>query len=187
MRKKDLRQFNPASIAHFDLEMWKAYYNHKFLKLFSLLVALIHKQFALSYPKSILVAYHVAVAAADFRLKKGHESIARPLKHLTAFYKTVSKNSFQFFDYKKAAKLELDWWFIDRYPERYTITREEGLCNAVAVLYDINPSKLQDYAKYRAQAMVLHDKAENANIKTDWEKVGELLKQSFQSLHEAVR
>ena len=92
------------------------------------------------------------------------------------------------FDFKKVANLELDWWFVDRYPERYpSTTREDGLSAAMAAIYNIEPSKLVEYARYRAAAMVLQDEAEKIpNAETDWKKIGELLKLSYKSLRDAV-
>ena len=185
--KKDLRKFNPDRVAYLDKEMWVAYYKHNFVRMLFLLLKLIHEQFGLNYLQSLQAAYHGAYAAGNFRMKKGHEDINRPLKELIAFYKIISKNCINPFDYKKAAQLELNWWFVDRYPERYQISRERALADAMSVLYNIDSEKLSEYAKYRAQAMVLHDVASDLKKETDWEQVYSLLKMSFSSLHKSVQ
>ena len=185
---RSLRAFDQDRIAKLDLRMWRAYYGHNFARLFFLLVALVRVQFGLNYVRAVQAAFLAASAAIDFRINKGHEDQAKILRKLTRFSKLVSEYSLERFDFKKVAELELNWWFIDRYPERYPSgAREEGLREAMAAMYRIDPERLNDYARYRAAAMVLQDEAEKRGEPVDWERIAELLKHSYASLYEAVK
>lgn len=185
--KKDLRKFDPNKVAELDLEMWQAYYDHNFFKLFILLLRLMHKFFGLDYFSAFRAAFYSASAVIDFRINKGRENSERIRRKLTKFFKIISSNNKKKFNYEKAAELELKWWLVDRYPERYEISREEGLANAMAIVYNINPEKLLEYAIYRAQAMLLQDKAEKEKGSTDWGQIGILLKKSFNSLYKSIQ
>lgn len=184
---KNLKKFNPDKIAELDLNMWQAYYNHNFFKLFILLLRLNHESFGLDYLRTLQASYYSAFAAINFRLNKGKEDSKTIIKKLEKFFKIISDNNIDKFDYKKVAELEFGWWMIDRYPKLYQTSREEGLARAMATIYSIDYLKLTEYANYRAQAMVLQDEAEATNQEANWKKIGSLLKQSFNSLYQSVQ
>ena len=188
MSKKSLKQFNPERVANFEARMWRAYYRHNFLMLFFLLIGLVREFFGVDYFTAMRMGYHSALAATDFRLKKKTQSEdkTRILKELTCFYKLIFDHSLEAFDYKKAAQLEMDWWFIDRYPDRYPISREEALAQGMAVVFNTDPTRLAGYADYRARAMVLQDEAEVDKKESDWELVESLLIKSYEALSRGV-
>jgi len=134
MAKHDLRQFNPDEFAQLDADMWVAYYNHKFFRLFVLLLRLNYSHFRPHPILTLRAAYRSAMAAIVFCKTKGHEDSAKILKHLVQFYKLLSNHNVQAFDYRKAAELELEWWFVDRYPKRYKITRATALADGMAAI-----------------------------------------------------
>src|SRR3990167_1573477 len=189
MSKKSLKQFNPERVANFEARMWRAYYRHNFLMLFFLLIGLAREFFGVDYFTAMRMGYHSALAATNFRLRKKTQSEdkAKILKELTHFYKLIFDHSLESFDYKNTAQLEMDWWFIDRYPERYTISREEALAQAMAVLFNVNPARLTEYANFRARAMILQDEAEASRKETDWGLVGDFLSKSYCSLYRSVQ
>lgn len=187
MIKRSLREFDPNMIAVIETSMWQAYYRHQFPKLFLLLLKLTHVHFHLNYIQNLKAAFYSASAAIDFRRNRGKENKERITEKLTHFYKVISEHAIENFDYKKAAELECEWWFIDRYPESYSVSRREALARAMAILYQVNPLLLMEYADYRARAMELQDKAEVEKKEADWDKVTELLQYSYKSLHSAVQ
>jgi hypothetical protein len=169
--KSSLKQFDPNKVASIETRMWQAYYRHHFFILFTLLIKLMKESFGLNYLSCLEAAYYAASAAIDFRMNRGKENENRIRRKLTEFYRTISKRSLEGFDYKKAAELELNWWLIDRYPQKFVMTRQEAIKIAMAEIYNIEPAKLNEYADYRAQAMVLQDEAESLNKEADWDKV----------------
>ena len=80
----------------------------------------------------------------------------------------------------------MDWWFIDRYPDRYPISREEALAQGMAVVFNTDLTRLAGYADYRARAMVLQDEAEVDKKESDWELVESLLIKSYEALSRGV-
>jgi hypothetical protein len=186
MSKVSLRQFDPENIAQLDLRMWRSYYNGQYLKLFFLLVSLLNKFFGIKYLQSMRAAWHAALASMDFRRNIGKEDAQRVLKNLERSLEIIHANSTEVFDYRKAAKLELEWWLVHRYPKRYTISLEDALAAAMAVLYKVDPSKLGEYARNRAKAMRLRDEINSSNQARTWEEIASLLNNSYKSLHKAV-
>jgi len=166
--------------------MWHAYYHHNPLKLFYLLMKLAREFFGVNYLTAIGMGYYSASAAVDFSWNKGREKEERIVKRLTKFYKLISDRSLEEFDYRRAAQLELQWWMVDRYPERYPISREEALAKGMASIFNVDHSKLLEYGKFRAEAMVVQDRAELNKEEADWVLVEDLLRSSFRALKHAV-
>lgn len=155
MRKTDLTEFDYREIARIDAEAWRSYYNHQFFKMFWQLLRGMRAQLRFNWFLTLRLAFYSGWAATDFRLKRGKENYPRILKNLTKYYKILSAHSQEPHDYKEAARLELEWWDIHRYPKKYEKSLEASLAEAAAVLYHIEPSKLKEYAHYRAEAMLL--------------------------------
>ncbi|MBA3874334.1 MAG: hypothetical protein H0X30_34825 [Anaerolineae bacterium] len=55
-------EFDPAQVAHYEVEGWKAYYDRAWLKLLRLVVALAQEQFHIPFPISL------SPCTRDFRL-----------------------------------------------------------------------------------------------------------------------
>lgn len=189
MSKANLQNFDYQKVAKLDTDMWRAYYNHQFFKLFGQLFKLIHSQLGLNGFLTIRLAYHAGWAAADYRIrkKKGIKS-ERVLKNLVHFYKIISDHTTDAFDYTKAAKLELAWWEIHRRSYRNNKELEESLAAAAAVTYNVSPIVLKEYAHYRAEAMILpRHEGDDQKIPTNWDEVERLLIKAWSSLHAAVQ
>jgi len=184
---RDIREFDPKALAAIDADMWVAYYNHRFFRLFVLLLKLNYPHFRPNPAHTLQGAYHSAMAAIVFRRTKGHEDRDTTLKHLERFYELMAAHSVQSFDYKNAAELELKWWLVDRYPERYTTSRATALAEGMAVIYNMPATKLEEYGKKRAAAMELlgtyhHD----TKAFVDWDMLRKLLSEAYTGLHQAV-
>jgi len=63
---RSMRQFNPARLASLELRMWQAYYAKDRVRLFGLLVTMLHEQYRYSWAMATREAFHLARAAATF-------------------------------------------------------------------------------------------------------------------------
>lgn len=189
MAKIDLRQFDPKKVGQLDADMWQAYYNHQFFKLFRLMFLLLKNQLGLSWPLTIRVAYYAVWAAADYRIHKNRgTNNQRILKNLTKFYKVVSDHTVESFNYEKAAELELGWWEVHRKSYTNNPALEQSLADGAAAIYSVDARRLEGYAHYRAEAMILpRHEGDSPDNQTDWPKVTELTIKSWQALHGAVQ
>lgn len=185
---KDLRQFDYQKVAKLDSDMWRAYYNHQFFKLFLLLIRLMRTQFQFGHFLALRTAYYAGIAATDYRIRRGHENMARVEKRLIKFYQVISANSKEPFDYKKAAEIELEWWNIHRYPKRYKKTLEVSLAEGAAIIYNGKTKDFLEYGRLRAEAMILRDQMGDVQkVEPNWKKIESLLTTSWRSLHDAVQ
>ena len=188
MAARDIRNFSPDTFAKLDADMWVAYYNHRFFSLFVLLFKLNYTHFQPSLILTVRGAYHSAMAAIVFRRTKGNEDSDRVLKHLVHFYKLLATHTVSTFDYRKAAELEMEWWLVDRYPDRYEISRAAALAEGMAVIYSVPEVSLKTYGRKRAAAMeLLGDYHYDKTATVDWDKLRTLLKESYGSLHASVQ
>lgn len=186
--KSDLRAFDYEKVARYDSQMWRAYYNHHFLKLFGQLLRLIKNQLGMSWPQTLRAAYLASWAAADYRLNRGGVNKQRILKNLTQFYKIVSTKSTSPFDYRKAAESELKWWDVHRSSYKNNQGLEDSLAESAAIIYNVPPAALKTYARYRAEAMIIpQHEGDGQPQPPDWRRVHQLLVEAWQSLHEAVK
>lgn len=189
MQKIDLRQFDYKRMAKLDADMWRAYYNHQFLKLFLQLIQLLKTQFGFSWFITVRLAYYSAGAAAYYRTKK-HKGVdnTRVFKNLAKFYGLIAKHSVKPFDYAKAAELELAWWDVHRKSYATNPELERSLANGAAVIYNVPAKKLHEYAHYRAEAMILpRHEGDEQSEPVDWQKLTEHLVKAWGSLHAAVQ
>lgn len=54
--------FDPDRVAYFEANGWRAYYDHKWLKMLGLIVGLCQEQFRIPFPVSLLTAYYTTRA-----------------------------------------------------------------------------------------------------------------------------
>ncbi len=106
------RSFDPTSVAYYEVEGWKAYYDRNWLRLLRLVVALVQAQFRIPFPQSIRAAYHVTRASVAWVPKEHNPAAIR--HHLREFYRLAQRYSGLEFDIERAAELELDYWDVHR-------------------------------------------------------------------------
>ena len=188
MAKSDLRKFDYKKVAELDAKMWRSYYNHQFLKMFFQLLKIMRTQLKLNWFNTFRLAYYSGLAATDYRLRKGRENYPKTKKNLIKFYKVISDNCLEPFDYTKTGILELEWWDIHRYPKKYKKTLELSLAETMAAMYNDKPTNFKEYSHYRAVAMLMPrhegDKQENP---PDWNEIRDLLLKSWGSAFKAVQ
>jgi hypothetical protein len=133
-------------------------------------------------------AYYTTRAAVVFRLTKGHENKQKTAKYLERYFKLISNHSVQPFDYQKVAELELAWWMVDRYPDRYKTKRSTAITASMAAMVQLSPGRLQKYGENRAAAMELLGKYhEDTSTKVDWQSLHDYLKAAYQALYVAIQ
>ena len=188
MAKSNLRQFDYRKVAELDCRIWQAYYSHKFIRLFFLTVQLLRTQLRLSLYRTLKMSYYFSIASVEYRLNKKHMSSDRTLKNLTKFYRIISTNSTQPFDFVRAAQMELDWWNVQRYDRGDKKALQLGLAKTFAVVYHTQTDKVLAYGRYRTDALDLKNKYLHVeHIEPKWHEIEKLLLQSWKSLHEAVQ
>lgn len=189
LHKVDIREFDSDEIARLDTEMWRSYYAKERLKMFSQLTEVLEKQYKLPFWRRQLMAYYAAKSAFVFKDGKSREDYEKALPDLRKFYSEIRDISTTDFDVERVAKTELEWWIVHRDRKKY---QEGDLANALAeaasAIYNVPKEKFLEYGKFRAEAMKIRDdKAEQGGVtEEDWQKIDELLHNSWRSLHKNV-
>ncbi len=188
MPKSDLRSFDYQKVADLDCRIWKAYYRHRFIKMFFLTLQLFKTQLKASTFLAGRMAICFMLASIEYRFNENHLKSTRLINNLTKFYGLVSRSALEPFDYKKAAELELRWWNIQRYGEEKKGLLAAGMAGSFAVVYNVEPEKLLTYGRFRSNATMLRRKSMlEQKVRPDWQKINRLLAKSWKSLHQAVQ
>ena len=188
-RRTSLRDFDPDEVARLETAMWRAYYSRERLRLFRQLAELMRTQYRMPFWRSNAAALDAAQAAFVFKDGRSRADYERALPDLLDFYRSIRDISSTGFDVHSAARLELEWWIVHRERKRHAPgDLERALAALPAELYQVPPDRLSEHARLRAAAMEIRDtRAEQGGVnEQDWQRIDELLHQSWRSLHQAV-
>src|SRR5262245_62378048 len=179
---RSMREFNPARLADLEVRMWQAYYAKERLRLFGLLVTMLHEQYHYSWATATVEGFHLARAAATFGdLRSGYDVV---LPDLEAAYAKAKSWMHAEFDPRAVARAELAWWVARRVPGQNSAEQIGGLiADEYALLYETTRARVEAAALLRAQAAVLRDAQAG---RPDWERIGRLLLQSYSELRSAL-
>ena len=170
-----LRKFDGHEVGRLETEMWRNYYDHRQLALFSNLAYTHRLQFGQSWTRAYVTAYYAARAA--FKFQQGHTraDYRKALPPLQTYYESVLPAGSNI---KRVAELELEWWILHR--ERAGEPLDRALADLQAEIYQLPAASVAGHARLRAEAMRLCDAG------GDWGKIGELLDASWTALSVAV-
>ena len=179
---RSMREFNPPRLASLEVRMWQAYYAKERLRLFGLLVTMLHEQYHFSWATATLEGFHLARAAATFGDLRGGYDVVLP--DLEAAYAKVKSWTQAEFDPRAVARAELAWWVARRLPGQNSAEQIGGLiADEYALLYETTRARVEAAALLRAQAAALRDAQAG---RPDWNRIGGLLLQSYSELRAAL-
>ena len=179
---RSIRQFNPDRLANLEVRMWQAYYDKARVRLFSLLVTMLHEQYHYSWATAAVEGFHLARAAATFGDLKSHYEVVLP--DLEAAYEKVRSWTDAGFDPRAVARAELAWWVARRVPGQNSPEQIGTLiADEYALLYESSRERMAAAALGRAQAGALRDAHADH---PDWSAITQLLQQSYRELQLAL-
>ena len=179
---RSMREFNPPRLADLEVRMWQAYYAKERLRLFGLLVTMLHEQYHYPWATATLEGFHLARAAATFGDLRGGYDVVLP--DLEAAYAKAKSWTQAEFDPRAVARAELAWWVARRVPGQNSAEQIGGLiADEYALLYETTRARVEAAALLRAQAAALRDAQAG---RPDWDRIGRLLRQSYSELRSAL-
>jgi len=179
---RSMREFNPPRLADLEVRMWQAYYAKERLRLFGLLVTMLHEQYHYPWATATLEGFHLARAAATFGDLRGGYDVVLP--DLEAAYAKAKSWTQAEFDPRAVARAELAWWVARRVPGQNSAEQIGGLiADEYALLYETTRARVEAAALLRAQAAALRDVQAG---RPDWDRIGRLLLQSYSELRSAL-
>jgi len=173
-----MRRFDPDRLADLEVRMWQAYYAKEKVRLFALLVTMLHEQYRYSWATATREGYHLARAAATFGdLKSNYDSVLPDLETAYAEAKSWLNAGF---DPHAVAQAELAWWVARRIPGRNSPEHVGALmADEYALLYETPRERVARAALLRAEAGRLRD---DEAAHPDWETIRRLLQESYRDL-----
>jgi hypothetical protein len=177
-----LRQFDPVAVGQSETAMWRAYYDRDRPRLFLELLRLLREQYRLSPAQAVVTAFHAARAAVVFQSGRVRTDYEKALPDLEAYYQRILPISS---DVRPVARFELQWWILHR--ER-SEQLKPSLAQLQAAIYHLPPSRFEEHARLRAEAMRIRDqmKSDGTSSEAEWSRIRQLLIESWVRLHEAV-
>jgi hypothetical protein len=134
--------------------------------------------------RSAVAGYHAAKAAEVFQRGQNRSEYELVLPDLVASYRLILRTSASAFDVNAVARLELEWWVVQRERERHAPgDLETALARLQGEIYGLPVERFAEYARARAQAMVVKD---SGRASADWGQIEELLAASWRALHRVV-
>jgi hypothetical protein len=180
---RTLRQFDADRLADLEVGMWQAYYAKERMRLFALLVTMLHEQYHYSWATASREGFYLARAAANFGDARGnYEQLVIP--DLEVAYGTAKDWLGAGFDPSAVARAELAWWVARRIPGQDSPENIGALmARAYGLLYEAPEAAMTSAATLRAKAAKLRDLQER---QPDWPTIRQMLRQSYGELHKAV-
>ncbi|MDQ6662691.1 MAG: hypothetical protein M3Z24_17215 [Chloroflexota bacterium] len=182
--------FNPERVAYFEAAGWRAYYDHKWLKMLRLIVALCQEEFHIPFPMSLLAAYYTTRASIAW-VPVDHD-IKKVQHYLEKFYGVARRYSGLKFDTKRVAVLELQYFDVHRRLSGVEGEKSEFVQTLVelhSALFDLSPEQVREAAELRVLAADTVDRITSktsTDVEGNWIKLEEYLRQCYDSIERAL-
>ena len=184
-RNADLTAFDPAATARLETQMWRHYYDKRFVALLADLYRLAREQDGFSPLDSARIALAAARAAKAFQptTSRAEAQVAVPL--LIDYFAVLARGAPEPVDIVAAARTELDWWQARRESvaaETYGLT----IARVTSLVYGVDDEDVREFGVLRAQAMDFRDARDKAITEADWTAIERQLTTAYRHLKRAV-
>jgi len=182
-------QMNPDRVAYFEAAGWRAYYDHKWIKMLRLIVALAHEQFRIPYPMALLAGYYTTRASVAW-VPVDHDE-QKVLSYLEKFYQVARRYSGLKFDPSRVAALELQYFDVHRRlagnPEKEEFL--QTLIDLHCAIFGLSPEQARESAEWRLLAATTVDlitSHSSKNVEGDWKKLEDYLQRCYRSIQQEI-
>ena len=182
-------KLNPDRVAYFEAAGWRAYYDHKWIKMLRLIVGLCQEQFHIPFPMSLLAGYYTTRASAAW-VPVDHDE-QKVFRYLQKFYQFARLYSGLKFDPNRVAELELRYFDVHRRlagnPENEEFL--QTLIDLHSAIFGISPEQAKESAEWRLLAATTVDlitSHTSTDVEGDWKKLEEDLRRCYRSLHQQL-
>jgi hypothetical protein len=180
---------NPGRVAYYEAAGWRAYYDHKWLRMLRLLLQFLQEQFHIPFPMSLLAAYYTTRASRLWAPVDHDEQ--KVLAYLTKFYRVARRYSGLRYDVQEVARLELQYFEVHRRlsgkPEKEEFL--QTLIDLHSAIFALPPDKVRESAQWRLKAANIVDlitSRTSTNIDEDWRALEEYLRRCYSSIQQAL-
>ena len=186
-------EFDPDRLADLETAMWKAYYRRQPARLFGLLVQGIREQAHVSWPRALAASLFLTRAAGRVR------PVDRRLRPVRAGHRPrlpAPRAAADDVDAEEVARRELRWWVVRR---EIGLAAGQAAGDAItrlyAALYEVPDARVEEAGRLRGEAAEVRDRGATddpdgptrAGARPTGREVARLLRESYRSLHAALR
>jgi hypothetical protein len=182
-------KINPDRVAYYEAAGWRAYYDHKWIKIMHLIVALAHEQFRIPFPMSLLAGYYTTRASAAW-VPVDHDE-QKVHRYLLKFYQVARRYSGLKFDASHVAELELQYFDVHRRlagnPENEEFL--QALIDLHSAIFGITPQQARESAEWRLLAATTVDlitSHTSTDVESDWTKLEDYLQRCYRSIQQVL-
>jgi hypothetical protein len=182
-------KLKPDRVAYFEAAGWRAYYDHKWIKMLRLIVGLCQEQFHIPFPNSLLAGYYTTRASAAW-VPVDHDE-QKVLRYLEKFYQVARRFSGLKFDPSRVALLELQYFDVHRRlagnPENEEFL--QTLIDLHSAIFGISAEQAKESAKWRLLAATTVDlitSHTSTDVEGDWKKLEEYLRLCYRSIQQEL-
>ena len=183
-----MKQFNPERIAYYEANGWRAYYDHKWMRLLKLIISLAQEEFRIPFPFSLLAAYYVTRASAAWVPLDHDERVVQA--YYEKFYRLARRYSGLSFDPAQVGALELKYNDVHRRlagkPDKTEFV--DTMVALHSSLFEISQEQALESAELRVKAnntVDLITSGASRDVEGDWERIETYLTQCYQSIERA--
>ena len=175
-------RLNPARIAYFEANGWRAYYERNWLQVLRLIVGLCQEQFHIPFPLSLLAGYYTTRASIAWA--PVDHNVQNVLIYLRKFYRIARRYSRLQFDVERVATLELQYFDVHRRLSGKEDKAEliQTMADLHSAIFGITPAQARASAELRVLAMNSVDlitSKTSLDPASDWVKLEEYLRQCY--------
>jgi hypothetical protein len=184
-------QINPERIAYFEAAGWRAYYDHKWIKMLRLIVGLCQEQFHIPFPMSLVAGYYTTRASMAW-VPVDHDE-QNILHYLEKFYRIAQRHSALKFDPSRVVVQELQYFEVHRRLSGNP-DKAEFLQTLIALhssIFGLSPDQVKESSEWRllaANTVDLITSNTSTDVEGDWVKLAEYLCRCYRSIeHELAQ
>jgi hypothetical protein len=187
--------FDPAKLAYYEATGWKENYDHKWLRVFSLMVRMNHEEFGMSWPTAVAAAIDIVRAAVAW--SPADNDIPTAKLHLEKYFAKARRSAKLAASAKELAELEIDYWIVHRqlairrmkdYSDDDIEPMIQSLARLHAALFESTPEAMRPSAEYRALAAKTVDRITGRytdDVPGDWQRIEQYLLRAYQAVLDA--
>jgi len=187
--------FHPERVAYYEAAGWQAYYDHRWLRAFWLMVRLNREEFRMPLP--IALAAAVDVVRASIAFAPVDNDVSKAASFVRRYYEKARRSARFQAESQAVAELEMDYWVVHRelavqrvkQPELdNTGPMVEALTDLHAALFGISPQAARPSAELRALAAKTVDRITgrySTDVAGDWRQVESYLRQAYRAVVES--
>jgi hypothetical protein len=184
--------FHPERVAYYEAAGWRAYYDHRWLRAFWLMVRLNREEFRMPLPSALAAA--VDIVRASIAFAPVDNDVPKAARYVRRYYEKARRSAGFQAEALAVAELEMKYWVVHRQlaVERIkqpdldnTAPMVEALADLHAALFDVSPQAARPSAELRALAAKTVDGITgrySTDVAGDWRLVETYLQQAYQAV-----